>query len=167
MSDLKTFLKRIRRVIWSPDLILAALIALTTAILCPSVISISMAKDFYGVGISVLSIVFSIFFAALAIVMSAGDNEFITFLHKEGAYTEIVWNFRFAVMILFTSLIVTLAEYVYAGFRFSHKAEWHSKWFLVIFFFCFSYSLLAVCLAILDAIKYSSNRVKFLNSKMH
>jgi magnesium-transporting ATPase (P-type) len=126
-----------------------------------------MAKDFYGVGISVLSIVFSIFFAALAIVMSAGDNEFIAFLHKEGAYTEIVWNFRFAVMVLFTSLIVTLAEYVYVGFRSSHSAEWHSKWFLVIFFFCFSYSLLAVCLAILDAIKYSSNRVKFLNSKMH
>jgi|ERR1035438_7853201 hypothetical protein len=165
MSNLKILLKRIRRVIFSYDLILAALAALATAILCPSVISISMAKDFYGVGISVLSIVFSIFFAALAIVMSAGDNEFIAFLHREGAYTEIVWNFRFAVMVLFISLIVTLAEYVYVGFRFSHKAEWHSKWFLVLFFFCFSYSLLAVCLAILDAIKYSSNRVKFLNSK--
>src|ERR1039458_778761 len=120
MSNLKILLKRIRRVIYSYDLILATLAALATAILCPSVISISMAKDFYGVGISVLSIVFSIFFAALAIVMSAGDNEFVAFLHENGAYSEIIWNFRFTVMILFGSLMLSIADYVYIGFRIAH-----------------------------------------------
>jgi hypothetical protein len=156
---------RIRRVILSPDLIASVLLSFITAVFCPSLISISMAKDFYGVGISVLSIVFSVFFAALAIIMSAGDNEFVAFLHENGAYSEIIWNFRFTVIILFTSLLVSLTEYVYTGFRISHKAEWHSKWFFVLFLLCFSYSLLAACLAVIDAIKYSGVRVQYLNAK--
>src|ERR1035438_2279483 len=122
---------RIRRVILSPDLIASVLLSFITAVFCPSLISISMAKDFYGVGISVLSIVFSVFFAALAIIMSAGDNEFVAFLHENGAYSEIIWNFRFTVLILFSSLLISLAEYSYVGFRLAHKAEWHSKWFFI------------------------------------
>jgi hypothetical protein len=155
----------ISKVILSLDFIGALIGTVLTAIFCPSLISISMAKDFYSVGVSVLSIVFSVFFAALAIIMSAGDNEFIAFLHEDGSYSEIVWSFRFTVVILFVSLLTALAEYAYAGFRISHDAQWHSKWFLVVFVASFSYSLLAVAQAVFDAIKYSSVRVRFMNTK--
>jgi hypothetical protein len=156
---------RISRVFLSWDFALSLLAAVATVFFCPSLISMSMAKDFYSIGVSVLSIVFSVFFAALAIIMSSGDNEFITFLHEDGTYSEIIWSFRFTIIILFVSLLGSLAEYAYVGFRLAHKAEWQSKWFLVIFVGYFTYSLFAVALSVLDAIKYSSVRVRYLNSK--
>ncbi|MGO8717588.1 MAG: hypothetical protein ACLQMO_00035 [Acidobacteriaceae bacterium] len=156
---------RIYKIVLSWDFAVALALTIATAKFCPRTVPMAMAKDFYSVGVSVLSIVFSVFFAALAIIMSAGDNDFVAFLHEDGSYSQIVWSFRFTVSALFLSLVVALTEYAYVGFRMAHKAEWHSKWFLVVFVACFSYSLLAVALSVHDAIKYSSVRVRYLNLK--
>ncbi len=156
---------KIYSIFLSWDFGVASVLAIVTALLCPTTVSMTMARDFYSVGVSVLSVVFSVFFAALAIIMSAGDNEFVAFLHQDGSYSEIVWSFRFTISALFVSLAIALTEYAYVGFRLSHGAEWHSKWFLVVFVACFPYSLIAVALSVHDAIKYSDARVRFLNSK--
>lgn len=65
------------------DLILS-LVIVTALILClPGDLSNSFSRDIYNVGISVLSIVFSIFIAALGIIMSSGSDDFIAFLEEE------------------------------------------------------------------------------------
>ena len=156
---------KISRVLVSWDFAFAVTLSGLTLLLCPSVVSSSMAKDFYSVGISVLSIVFAVFFAAFAIIMSAGDNEFVAFLHQDGEYAEIIWSFRATVLILFASLLLALGEYTYVGFRIAQKAEWHSKWFLVAFAGGFSYALMAVALSVFDAIKYSAARVQYLSAR--
>ena len=109
------------------------------------------------------SIIFAVFFAAFAIIMSAGDNEFISFLHEDGSYTAIVWSFKFTVIALFASLLLALFDYSYAAFRISQKAELQSKYFLLAFAVCFIYSLVAVMQSVLDALKYSEVRVKYIN----
>lgn len=131
---------RLSRVVFSFDFGVAISVGVAIFVFCPKTISMILARDFYSVGVSVLSIVFSVFFAALAIIMSSGDNEFIRFLNVDGSYTEIIWSFRFTVLTLFISLLAALFEYGYVAFRISQKADWHSKWFLLVFAMCFTYS---------------------------
>ena len=144
---------RISRTVFSLDFGVAILAGSGIAFFCPVTIPMILAKDFYIVGVSVLSVVFSVFFAALAIIMSAGDNDFIAFLNEDGSYSEIIWSFRFTVLALFIALLVALLEYGYVSIRISQKAELHSKWFVLAFVMCFTYSLIAVIQAVLDALR--------------
>jgi len=153
---------RISSLVFSFDFVAAFLTGTVILVFCPSTISMALAKDLYSVGVSVLSIVFAVFFAAFAIIMSAGDNDFVAFLHEDGSYTEIVGSFRFTVLALFVSLLVALFDYSYAAFRISQKAELHSRYFLLLFAISFAYSLVAVMQSVLDALKYSEVRGKFL-----
>jgi hypothetical protein len=154
---------KIFRVVLSFDFGTALLSGFVILAFCPVTISMALAKDLYSVGVSVLSVIFAVFFAALAIIMSAGDNDFVAFLHEDGSYAEIIWSFRFTVLALFVSLLVALFDYSYVAFRISQKAELHSRYFLLVFAMCFTYSLIAVIQSVLDALKYSEIRVRFLD----
>ena len=59
-----------KSIFYALDLWAALLIAVVSGILFPHWIKTDFAKDLYGVAIGVLSIIFSVFFAALAIIMA-------------------------------------------------------------------------------------------------
>ena len=84
----------LKRLLTSWDLIAAVLCTVAAGSLFSGSIPESIARDIYGVGITVLSIVFSVFFAAVALVMTASDDDFVLFLEEEGYYSVLLWCFQ-------------------------------------------------------------------------
>ena len=72
--------EKLRSLLYSWDWILALLTVLTVSYFIPGGTTFEMAKEIFQMGITVLAIVFSIFFAALAVLITAGDNQFVHFL---------------------------------------------------------------------------------------
>lgn len=155
----------LKKIIWSWDIGLAFIIALLIYYVAPENVSVQFAQDAYSIGVSVLSIIFSVFFAALAIIMSATDNEFIRFLEKDNSFTRIINTFRVSLLILFLALLYSLLLYCWTSYSIVNCNKLQSKWFIVIFAFLFSYGLFASVQSISDAITYSKYRTRFLMSK--
>jgi hypothetical protein len=151
-----------RNIFISWDFISASLIALVSYFLLQPSIHNDFAKDLYGIGISVLAIVFSVYFAALAIIISSGDNDFLEYLEKKGFYSVIISVFRFSLMTLFIALVYSIFVYTITSFWLSNQVKTQSIWYFCIFTFLFPYSLFATTNSSLDAINYSRYRVKFL-----
>ena len=153
---------KINSIILSWDFFLALTLSIFVFCILPDQKSISLATSVYGVGISVLSIVFSIFFAALAIIISSGDNEFIQFLELEkNIYTNIIATFIFTIGTLFGALLLSLALYFYTNTFPDEAVAFQSK-LIPIFIFFFLYSLLAAAISIFDSIRYAEYRTKFI-----
>lgn len=156
---------KIKNIICSWDICIAFLITITIYLVLPDKINDDLAKDFYKIGISVLSIVFSIYFAAFAIIISASDDKFVLFLEEEGHFTELLSHSKFTIILLFISLMFSLFCYgltkLYNGDCVGHQ----SKYYLSIFIFLFIYSLFAALIAANDSISYAKYRTKFLKLK--
>jgi hypothetical protein len=153
---------KLKSIVVSWDFFFATIVTSACAVLLPHWVKNDFAKDLYGVGISVLSIVFSVFFAALAIVMASSDDEFVKFLEVKGDYTRLISSMRFTLTVLFISLVAALFLYSYSSYRLTEKVENQRFLWLTIFAFLFSYSLGASLGATTDSIKYSGYRSKFL-----
>lgn len=128
----------------------------------PALIKNELAKDFYGVGLSILAILFSVFFAALAIIMASTDDEFVKFMEAAGDYSRLISTMRFTLYSLFIALIVSILLYVYSAYRISSGVGCQHWWLLDSFSFLFIYALFASLSTTHDAIRYSQNRVRFL-----
>lgn len=152
----------IKHVIFAWDFGLAVLGAIFIAAALPACLATGFAKDVYGVGISVLSILFAVYFAALAIIMASSDDEFVTFLDQQGDYTLLIATFRFSLLILFVALLMSLCFYAYTSFRLSGHFEHQHKWLMVVFGFVFLWGLFASFVSTRDAILYSKYRIRFL-----
>ncbi len=123
----------------------------------------ALVKDFYGTGIGVLSILFSVFFAALAIIISSSDDDFVAFLEEDASYTRIVNTFRFTLVLLFVALLFSLCLYGYTSIRLHAGFLYQSRWWSLIFEFLFLYALLAGLAASLDSVSYSQHRSRFIS----
>ncbi|HYG98345.1 MAG TPA: hypothetical protein VD837_04385 [Terriglobales bacterium] len=128
----------------------------------PTVLAV-VAKDIYSAGISVLSIVFAVFFASLAIIMSSGDDVFVKYLHEEGHYGVIIQTFRFTLLLLFAGLVLSIVLYSYSSAMAVDSAAAQSRWLLISFGFLSSWALLASLSSTLNSITYSHYRYKFLS----
>lgn len=150
----------IKKLVMSWDLASAIVLTIAgTYLLNENFLLGSRAKDIYGVGVSVLSIIFSIYFAALSIIISSSDNEFVRFLEEKGQFTELIKTFKFTLVLLFVSLIVAISLYVYTVLSFRTV---QTKWFFILFLFLTTYALFAVLSSALDSIKFAGFRAKFL-----
>lgn len=159
---------KISSLILSWDFVVAIVLTLVTALILPNELSIEFCKSFYGVGISVLSIVFSIFFAALAIIMASSDNDFIEFLEEEGDFSALINTFKVTLIMLFISLIYSIVLYVISDYHLTNPAnsvETQYKAFFLIFEFLFCYSMIATGLSVKDTIVFSNFRSRFLSMK--
>lgn len=161
----------LKQIFLSWDFGISVIATITLAFALGDSVPIAFAKDIYGVGISVLSIIFSVYFAALALIMTSGDDEFVHFLEENGDFTAIVDTFRFSLLLLFGSLVYSIVVYIYTSVELYSKSpaasdaiQEQSEIFLWIFIFFFSYSLLAALGATLDSISYSVFRTKFLRA---
>ncbi len=82
------------RNILSWDLIIAVIFALIAALLLPCYVSNKFTHEVYGVGITILAIIFSVYFAALAIIMSSSDNEFLKFFEEIKGFSKLISSFK-------------------------------------------------------------------------
>jgi hypothetical protein len=158
-----------RQIILSWDFLVSIAITVFFAIVLGNSISSGFAKDVYGVGISVLSIVFSVYFAALALIITSGDDDFVHFLEEEGDYTGIIDTFKFSLLVLFCALIYSILIYTFTSYQAYQSAlqqieAYQPEIFLWVFVFSFSYGLFAALRATLDSITYALFRVRFLKS---
>lgn len=156
-------MKIAKSILLSWDFGIAVAIALATAFLLPNPVKNEFVRDVYNVGISVLSIVFSVYFAALAIIISSSDDDFVRFLEQGGHYTIIVQAFEWTLLCLFVSLIYSIVAYILTSAWITDNPTYQTKWLFVGFCFLFSYSLFAAFFATRDSLIYSRFRAKFVN----
>jgi hypothetical protein len=156
---------KLRRIFLSADFIVALATSALVACVLPHCLKNDLAKDYYGIGISVLSIVFSVFFAALAVIITASDDDFVMFLEETGNYSAIVGNFKFSLGLLFAALLFSIGLYAYTASRISNSVVHQIQYLSVLFVFVFFWSLFAAFNSTLDAIRYSDYRRKFVERK--
>jgi len=161
---------KLKQIVISWDFGISLLLTIISSQILASSVSSEFAKDIYGVGISVLSILFSVYFAALALIITSGDDDFVHFLEEEGDYTGIIDTFKFSLLSLFSALVYSILVYTFTSAQIyqQHLGKPYtsqSEVFLWIFIFLFSYGLFAALNSTLDSITYAVFRTKFLRSK--
>lgn len=119
-------------------------------------------KDFYNSGISILAIVFSLFIAALTLIISAGDNEFVLYLEEKQYYSTFMHTFKYTASVLLISLLCSLTIYCITTYWIGLHWVNQSKWWLVIFFSLFAYSILAAYGVTQDCIRFGQSRAAHL-----
>ena len=90
---------KLRDVFISLDFIFAIIISIIVYFLFPAFIPTKFAQEVYNIGISILSIVFSVYFASLAIIISSSNDDFVSFLEDGGEYSRIIKIFEFSLQI--------------------------------------------------------------------
>lgn len=148
----------------SVDFLIAVIAVVLLLFLMPAKIDNVFAKDVYYVGISILSIVFSLFFAALAIIVSSSDDEFVKFLEKDNVFTEIVELYKIVLAELLLGLVYTFIIFGLTAYKIAHNLEHQNRFLFLIFVFLFIYGIFAVFSTILNSIKYARERSKFLSA---
>lgn len=145
------------------DFLVAAAVAIVLYVLLPPLISAKILKPIYEISISVLSVIFSVFFAALAVLITAGDNEFVRFLEEEGLYQRIIFTFKVTLILLFVALLYSIGSFIailpYAETDINFV---YAKAMVVLFAFITLYALLASINSTMDAIKYAEFRASYL-----
>jgi hypothetical protein len=157
-----------RTYIKSWDFAISIAVSVILFIILPTYIKGVSATSFYNVGITVLSIIFSLFFASLAIIMSSTDNEFIMYLEENNLFTEIMETFKFVLVLLFISLIYSIVLYSTTDYYIKQHGElisFHHKGLFILFQFLFTYSLIGTALSVGDTISFTTYRTKFLITK--
>ena len=153
----------LKSVIFSWDFGLSLVLGVLVVLLMHDDVTVQIAKDIFEISVSVLAIIFSVFFAGLAVLITAGDNEFVRFLEEDGAYRAIIWTFKFTLFLLFCALLLAIVLFVSVlPFVNAQVIYIFPKWLLVVFVFLTSYSLFAAFNSSLDTIRYAEYRARFI-----
>lgn len=161
--------KKINSVLLSYDMLGALLMSGVVCFFLPEYINAEFTTSFYSVGISVLSIIFSLFFAALAVIMASSDTDFIEFMEEKGRFTFLMYTFKVTLIMLFISLSYSIVVNAYTDYwikkaagNSTHKSH---KIYFVLFVFLFTYSMIATGLSIKDTFMFTKFRLKFIESE--
>lgn len=155
----------VKNVIISADFIVSFIVSLGFVVLMPNEISNVFSLSIYSIGISVLSIVFSVFFAALAVIITSPEDAFVEFLEEKGHYTRIINSFKYTLLLLFVALVYSIVVYFYTSYMISIDSKYQCDIIVGLFIFLFSYSLYATFEATNDAINFSKYRTGYNNLK--
>lgn len=154
----------LKDIFFGADMLLSILVGLAScAIVSPTdVISGSILKDVYSIAINILAILFSMFFAALTIIVSINDSAFVAFLEEDNLMTNILKYFKFSLTVTFIVLFSTILLYIMTVFK-SNNSNWgqYAGQFS-LFLWAFSYSIFAILVSAIDAIRLFNARVKFV-----
>ncbi|PJJ07292.1 hypothetical protein CLU83_0452 [Flavobacterium sp. 1] len=160
--------RRIKSLILCWDFGASFLLNLLIFYLLPDYINMKFALSFYNVAMTVLSIIFSLFFTAMAIIMSSSDNDFIEFLEESNTFTELLWSFKITLLSLFISLILSIFLYSITSYwleTFTEGIWLQNKIFISFLGFLFLYGMLATWFCIMDTLKFSMYRSIYLSKK--
>jgi hypothetical protein len=145
------------------DFFVSLIFTIITYFFSPSTFSNSLGKDIYGIGINILAIVFSVYFAALAIIISSGNDDFILFLEDiDESYTTLIKGFQVTLKILLLSLMYSLIAYIITVVSIDMGKTQQNNILFILFIFASMYSLTATFFASNDVIQYAIRRSKFL-----
>ena len=156
---------KLKNILISWDAFVAALALVALSAATEGTLKTDFCKDLYGIGISVLSIVFSLYAAALALLMASPDDDFVRFLQKDGSYSELIHSFRFVLVALFLALAISIAWYGSSAYWVSMVGAARavqSRWWLISFATASIYALTATLCSMLDSINYARHRAEFL-----
>ena len=158
-------MKRVETYILSYDTVLGLIALILGVLFVPEKIENSICVAIYGTAIAVLSIIFSIFFASLAVILAFPDNEFIIFIEKGNKlFSRMLAYFKATLFILFISLIFNIVIYIHASLNGSNT-EYNRPIFLT-FLFVFTYSLIATITAVIVTLKLTQSRSAYLAKKI-
>ncbi|MCF8448823.1 MAG: hypothetical protein K9G49_03030 [Taibaiella sp.] len=151
----------INRYIVSLDTIVALIAVIMACIFLPDTITNKFCTTVYGMAINVLAIVFSIFFASLAVIMSFPDNEFIRFIEAEDKlFSQLLGYFRDTLFALFVSLVSTIIIYIITAYLTDTGIA--DRKVFIFFCFIFTYSLVSTITAVDVALKITGSRATYL-----
>lgn len=144
----------------------AIAIALAIFIWAPQWVSAAMMLPFYEIGISVLSITFAVYFAALATIITSGDDDFVRFVQDADAYDGIIWAFQATLGLLFAALLLSLGAFAVTSVQVHGDADAQQHVVLTILFALFFFwSLFATVASANDAIRWARHRSEFLSKR--
>jgi hypothetical protein len=143
---------------------IALLLTVALGFLVPSNLSYYLANRIFEAAMAVLAIMFSVFFAALAVLITAGDNEFLKFLQEYHYYRPILWPFKVTLLLLFLALVasVSLFTATLSLANPDNDTVFPRVW-LMLFGFLSFYALFAAIQATTGAVRYAEFRAKFLD----
>jgi hypothetical protein len=155
--------EKIWSVIWSLDTFVGLVIGLGVWIITPSSIPFEFSENILSVGISVLSIIFSIFFASLTFIISSSNDNFVEYLYNHGHYNIIIWSYQWTLGSLLIALVYSISYYSYASYWVTKPSSpEHGTVPFAIFCLLFAYSMTATVMSTKDAITYARMRARFL-----
>lgn len=162
-----TLRAKLRKLFRSRDFYAAAMAGLLVLLFAPDWVSLTLAKEVLSITVSVLAIIFSVFFAGVAVIITAGDNDFIAFLQLDGTFTRILWSYKATLMILFGALVFSLGflltVLVYSEMSpILPSSAYVPKWALVALAVASVWALFAALGAAADAILYANLRVRYI-----
>lgn len=164
--DFHIFIRKMNSILLSWDFISTAVISLILVFLLPPYIPLKLVKEVSNIYITILAITFSIFFAALAIIISSSNDEFILFLEKDdGLFTSIIWTYKITLFINFIALLLSVVIFIISAIFLEKDFGYQHKWIITVGTSMFLYSCFSVLSSILDSVKYSSKRIKYLIKK--
>lgn len=140
-----------------------ALIILLVSV-TPAAFPVVVAKDIYSLSSAVLSIVFSVFTASLAIILSSPDDKFVQFLEAEGFYRDILWGFVVTLASLFVALVYSIAAFSWTAYQHSSKIAHQHRIGVIACAALLCYALGATLTSALAAIRYARTRAQFLRA---
>lgn len=157
----------IRRIVLSWDFLLALVLVVALWLVLPEQLPVTLAKDIFGMSVSLLAIIFSVFFAALAVLVAAGDNDFIEFLTIDNLYYDILWAFKFTLILLFVALMLSVFLFAYTVYLdvligSQNSAPNLPKWYVILGSFFALYALFASMSTAMDAIKHAETRARYI-----
>jgi len=140
-------------------LIVCVLVGIT-----PSAFPVIVARDVYALSSSVLSIVFSVFTASLAIILASPDDKFVRFLEDEGFYQEILWGFLLTLGALFVALVYSIGAFSWSSYQLESKVLHQHRVGVLACGGLVSYALGSTFTSALSAIRYARTRAKYLRA---
>lgn len=161
----KVLKNKISEILISWDTGFALFIAILAYWYMPKIICLDILKEIYSTAITILTISIPMFFAALAIIISKADDNFINLLEEDGAYSELLFQFKWSLYSLFITFIITLIIYGSILLKLFNWYIGQESYQLAIYIFLFFYSLFAILLVSLDAIEYIKYLCKFNSLK--
>lgn len=159
-------MKFIRKYLFSFDFVIALILSFIVFYKLNKEVSYDLSKDLLSVGINILTLIFSIFFAALAFMISSSDDEFVAFLEEENMFTTLVNSFKWTLWSLFIALAYCIILYI--SITYEHDLYPNcmvNRYFILLYCFTFFYALIATLLSTSDAINYAQRRIKFVVAK--
>lgn len=156
---------KFKNIFCSWDFILSITLFVLTILLLPYKISNVLAKEIYTVAITVLSITFPVFFAALTAIITSSDDQFAIFLDSHGLYKPIINTFKYSLYVIFIALMLAIALSILTTCLINVSIASQPKWTVGPFGSIFIYSLLVGFNAIITAIKYADFRIRYLKTQ--
>lgn len=154
-------MNRLRKLILSYDTVIALVIVIISNFIIPCELKNQFCYKIYEVAITVLSIIFSIFFASLTVIMAFPDNKFIALIEKDNKlFTALLNYFKDTLYALFISLVITIIIYITTSY-YGENISGNRNLFIA-FLGVFTYSLIATITAVNATLKITSSRATFI-----